>query len=197
MKNNRTVGNWKFFQRPVQNPKTSHLSSVCLQEVVCNSRPVVVFSHGTALSPDPCETTVQLTEGRCPPLRCQDDGGPRQAGGESRPEAFSMPFKPEPKVTALGSSPGRTAEDVSQGDHAEKESGYGQCSPCWSEERPPPPQLYRAQTCLRPPAERPLPLNNSLSHSPLHHASSNGVLRSRQRRAVRLKVTANKSTITM
>lgn len=136
-------------------------------EVVCNSHSVTVFNHDTSLSPDHGEKTITLTEGRCSPLRCQDDAQ-RQAG------AF----------------PGR----ISEGDVPEKESSYSQCSPCWSEEEPSPPQRYCAQTCLRPPVELPLPLNNSLSHSPLH-ANANGVLRSRQRRAVRLKVTANKSTI--
>lgn len=133
-------------------------------EVVCSSHSVTVFNHNDPLSPDHGDKTITLTEGRCPQLHCQDDGQ-RQAG-----------------------------DRMSESDIPEKESSHSQRSPCWSEKQPSPPQLYRTQICLRPSAEYPLSLDNSLSHSPLH-TNGNGVLRGHQRRAVRLKVTANKSTI--
>ncbi|KAA8584286.1 hypothetical protein FQN60_008071, partial [Etheostoma spectabile] len=75
----------------------------------------------------------------------------------------------------------------------EMESSYSQCSPCWSDEQPSPPQLHCAQNCLRPPTE--LPLRDSLSHAPLL-ANNNGSSRlSHQRRGVRLKPKGKKSTL--
>lgn len=99
-------------------------------------------------------------------------------------------------LTCLAGRIQNIAAKVPLSDVPEKESTYSQCSPCWSEEQPSPPQLYCTQTCLRPPAELPLPLSNSLSHAPLH-TKSNGVIRNRQRRGVRLKVKGKKSTIRM
>lgn len=75
----------------------------------------------------------------------------------------------------------------------EKESSYSQCSPCWSDEQPSPPQFYCTQTCLRSPSDLSLPLSNSLSHTPLH-ANNSSAIHSNQRRGVRLKVKGKKST---
>ena len=72
------------------------------------------------------------------------------------------------------------------------ESSYSQCSPCWSDEQPSPPQLF----CRRSPADLALPRGNSLSHAPLH-ASNNSALHGHQRRGVRLKVKGKKSTLRM
>lgn len=77
-------------------------------------------------------------------------------------------------------------------DFPEMESSYSQCSPCWSDEQPSPPQLF----CRRSSADLPLPRGNSLSHAPLH-ASNNSALHGHQRRAVRRKVKGKKSTLRM
>lgn len=95
--------------------------------------------------------------------------------------------------------PGRTTNTTpkdSKTDVPGMESSYSQCSPCWSDEQPSPPQLHCTQTCLRSPTEVSLPLSNSLSHSPLH-TNNSSALHSHQRRGVRLKVKGKKSTIRM
>lgn len=95
--------------------------------------------------------------------------------------------------------PGRTTNTTpkdSKTDVPGMESSYSQCSPCWSDEQPSPPQLHCTQTCLRSATEVSLPLSNSLSHSPLH-TNNNSALHNHQRRGVRLKVKGKKSTIRM
>jgi len=57
-----------------------------------------------------------------------------------------------------------------------------------------------SQTCLRSPAEHPLPLGNSLSHAPLHVANNNNnsssvALHGLQLRGSRLKVKGKKCTL--
>lgn len=89
-----------------------------------------------------------------------------------------------------------TTPKDSKTDLPEMESSYSQCSPCWSDEQPSPPQLFCTQTRLRSPTELSLPLSNSLSHAPLH-ANNSSALHSHQRRGVRLKVKGKKSTIRM
>lgn len=150
-------------------------------EIVCNSHPVSVLSCSKSISPVHDEKTIQLTqEGRCSPKCCPQNDAPRQ--GEGR------------RANAIGCTP-----KDSQTDFPDTESSFSQCSPCWSDEQPSPPQLCRAQTCLRSPAEHPLPLSNSLSHAALHANNNGGVgggaFHSHQRKTVRLKVKAKKSTL--
>lgn len=86
---------WKLPSKQETREASRHVDvpplSVWLQEVVCNSHSVTVFNHATSLSPDHGEKTITLTEGRCSPLRCQDDAQ-RQAGGECRPHARRQLF---------------------------------------------------------------------------------------------------------
>ncbi|XP_068190624.1 N-lysine methyltransferase KMT5A-A isoform X2 [Antennarius striatus] len=86
-----------------------------------------------------------------------------------------------------------TTANNSKAEFPEMASVYSQCSPCWSDEQPLPPQLYCTPTCLRSPTDLSLPLGNNLSHTPLHANNSSSVL-NRKRRGVRLKVIGKKST---
>lgn len=135
-------------------------------EIVCNSRSVTVLSRTKSISPVHDEkTTIRLTqEGRRSPI-CSLQGEGRT-------------------TNAVGATP-----TDPQADPAPTESSYGQRSPCWSDERPPPLQLH----CLRPPPELPLPLSNSLAHAPLH-ANNSGALHGLQRRGGRAKVIGKKPT---
>lgn len=81
-------------------------------------------------------------------------------------------------------------------DFTETESSYSRCSPCWSTEQLPPPQLHCTQVCLCSSSELPMPFSNSLSHSPFHANISNNNGRtfySHQRRGAGAKVTGKKS----
>ncbi|KAF7650722.1 hypothetical protein LDENG_00121600 [Lucifuga dentata] len=69
---------------------------------------------------------------------------------------------------------------------------YNQCSPCWPEEQPP--HLHSAQTCLRSPADPPLPHVNSLSHAPLQ-TNSSSARHGNRRRGNQHKVTGKKPTL--
>ncbi|XP_034403487.1 N-lysine methyltransferase KMT5A-A [Cyclopterus lumpus] len=147
--------------------------------IVCNGHSVAVLSCSRSLSPVPDEIK-RMQEGRCSPVCFQPIEGQRQADGR--------------RTNSISATP-----KDSKADFPEMESSYSQCLPCWSDEQPP--QLHCAQTCLRSPAEPPLPLGNSLSHAPLHVAnnnnsnSSSAALHCLQRRGVRLKVKGKKSTL--
>eukprot|EP00064_Thunnus_orientalis_P018945 superscaffoldBa00004539_g19054 len=73
------------------------------------------------------------------------------------------------------------------------ESSFIQCSPCWSDEQPSPPQLHRSQTFLRSPAELPQPLGNSLSHTS-YQTNNRRAPHGQQRSRVRNRVKDKKST---
>ncbi|XP_070706884.1 N-lysine methyltransferase KMT5A-A [Pempheris klunzingeri] len=140
-------------------------------EIVCNSHSVTVLSCPKSRSPARDEKTTKLTqEGRCSPICCQQTDAPRPGDGR--------------RTNTISATP-----KDSKTDFPEMESSYSQCSPCWSDEQPSPPQLYCSQTCLRSPTDLSLPLGNSLSNTPLHANHS------RQRRGVRLKVKGKKSTL--
>lgn len=143
-------------------------------EIVCNSHPVTVLSCTKSISP--VHDEIKLTqEGRCSPICLQQNDAQRQ--GEGR------------RTNTISTTP----KDSKTG-FPEMESSYSQCSPCWSDEQPSPPQLHCTQTCLRSSTELPLPLGNSLAHAPLHASNNGGALHSIQRRGVRLKVKGKKST---
>ncbi|XP_032395072.1 LOW QUALITY PROTEIN: N-lysine methyltransferase KMT5A-A [Etheostoma spectabile] len=142
-------------------------------EIVCNSHSVTVLSCTNCISP--VHDEIKLTQqGRCSPICFQQINAPRQGEGRR-------------------TNPISTTAKHSKTHFPEMESSYSQCSPCWSDEQPSPPQLHCAQNCLRPPTE--LPLRDSLSHAPLL-ANNNGSSRlSHQRRGVRLKPKGKKSTL--
>nr|XP_046230471.1 N-lysine methyltransferase KMT5A-A [Scatophagus argus] len=145
-------------------------------EIVCSSHSVTVLSCTRSLSPVHDENTIKVTqEGRRSPMCCQHNDAQRQGEGR-RTNAIS----PTPKDSKAALS--------------EMESSYSQCSPCWSDEQPSPPQLYCTQSCLRSSADLPLPLSSSLSHTPLH-ANNSSALHSKPRRGVLLKVKGKKSTL--
>ncbi|XP_056258842.1 N-lysine methyltransferase KMT5A-A [Seriola aureovittata] len=123
-------------------------------DIVCNS--VTVLSCTKSTSPGQHENTIKLTqEGRCPAISSQQNDAQWQ--GEGR------------RTNTISTTP---------------KASKSQCSPCWSDEQPSPPQLYCSQTCLRSPAEPSLPLSNSLCHS-LLLTDNSGALHSHQRRGVR------------
>lgn len=143
-------------------------------EIVCNSHSITVLSCSKSKSPVHDEMMIKLTqEGRCTPRCSLQNDAQRQDDGR-RTNTISA--------------------KVQDSELTERESSYSQCSPCWSDEQPSPPQLHYTQTCLRSPADRSLPLGSSLSHTPLLTNNSTAHL-SHQRRDVRHKVKAKKSTL--
>lgn len=139
-------------------------------EIVCSSRPVSVLSCTKAIPAVHDEkTTIRLTqEGRRSAICSLQNDALRQGEGRT--------------TTTTSATP----KDC-QTDSTETRSSYSQCSPCWSDEQPSPPQLHCSQTCLH---DLPLPLAHS--HAPLH-TNNGGALHGRQRGA-RAKVTGKKST---
>ncbi|XP_068430875.1 N-lysine methyltransferase KMT5A-A [Clinocottus analis] len=141
--------------------------------IVCNSHSVTVLSRNRPISPV-CDEITQ--EGRC---FKQNDS---QRQGEGR------------RTNAISATPKDPKADI-----PEMDSSHSQHSPSLSDVQPSPPQLHCAQSCLRSPAEPPLPLRNSLSHAPLHVANNNNsssvALHGLQRRGMRLKVKGKKSTL--
>ncbi len=60
-----------------------NLFSLCIQEIVCNSRSVTVLSCAKSISPVHNDKTIKLTqEGRCSPMCCQENEAQRQGEGE-------------------------------------------------------------------------------------------------------------------
>ncbi|XP_078127245.1 N-lysine methyltransferase KMT5A-A [Sander vitreus] len=142
-------------------------------EIVCNSHSVAVLSCTNPISP--VHDEIKLTQqGRCSPICFQQNNAQRQGEGRR-------------------TNPVSTTPKHSKTNFPEMESSYSQCSPCWSDDQPSPPQLHCAQNCLRSPTE--LPLRDSLSHAPLLANNNGSTLHSHQRRGVRLKPKAKKSTL--
>ncbi|XP_040914600.1 N-lysine methyltransferase KMT5A-A [Toxotes jaculatrix] len=121
---------------------------------VCNSLNVLSCTKST--SPCQDEKTIKLTQdGMCPPISSQQNDAQRQEEGR--------------RTNTISTTP---------------KDSKSQCSPCWLDEQPSPPQLCCTQTCLRSPAEPSLPRSNSLCRSPLLTDNSSS-LHSHQRRDVR------------
>ncbi|XP_042250755.1 N-lysine methyltransferase KMT5A-A [Thunnus maccoyii] len=142
-------------------------------EIVCNSHSVTVLSCTKSISPVHDEQTIKLTqEDRCSPVFSQLNDAQRQ--GEGR------------RINTISA----TTKDS---EFTEMESSFIQCSPCWSDEQPSPPQLHRSQTFLRSPAELPQPLGNSLSHTS-YQTNNRRAPHGQQRSRVRNRVKDKKST---
>ncbi|XP_054600724.2 N-lysine methyltransferase KMT5A-A [Nothobranchius furzeri] len=141
-------------------------------EMVCSPHAMTVLScTKSKLAVRNDKMSFRLTqEGKCAPICSSQSDAPSQVEGRT-PSSSST---------------------TQRADFTETESSYSQRSPCWSNEPPSPPQLHC--TLLRPAPELPLPLGNSLSHSPLHASNNGGALHSLHRRGVRTKVTGKRST---
>ncbi|XP_019938019.1 N-lysine methyltransferase KMT5A-A isoform X1 [Paralichthys olivaceus] len=123
---------------------------------------LTVLNHTKSTSPGQDEKRIKLTqEGRCPPIITQQNEAPWQ-GEDRRANTITTP-----------------------------KDSKSQCSPCWTDEQPSPPQLYCPQACLRSSTEPSLPLSNSLCHT-LLLTGNNSALHGRKRRDVRPKVGGKK-----
>uniref|UniRef100_A0A3P9H2X5 [histone H4]-lysine(20) N-methyltransferase n=1 Tax=Oryzias latipes TaxID=8090 RepID=A0A3P9H2X5_ORYLA len=132
-------------------------------EVVCTTTSFLRCSKSVSAVQNNKPTGVRLTqEGRRSPICSQQSDAPRPAEGRT--------------ADSNGATPQHSKAEL-----PDTHSSYSQCSPCWPDEQPPPPQLHRTQLSLRPPPEAPRLLSKSLSPAPLH--SNNGeALRAQQRR---------------
>lgn len=144
-------------------------------EIVYNSHSVTVLSRTKSISPVHDDKTIKLTQDdRCSPVFSQKNDSLRP--GEGR------------RTNSINT----TTKD-SQSDFTEMESSFIQCSPCWSDEQPSPPQLHRsAQTFLCSSAELPQPLGNSLSHA-AYQTNNRRAPHGQQRSRVRNRVKDKKS----
>ncbi|KAF6726124.1 N-lysine methyltransferase SETD8-A [Oryzias melastigma] len=131
-------------------------------EVVCSTPPFLSCSK-SLLAVQGEKANIRLTqEGRHSPVGSLQSDAPRPTEGRTA-DTNSVP--PRHSKAELPDSHG----------------GYSQCSPCWPDEQPSPPQLHWTQTSLRPPPDTARLLSKSLSPAPLH--SNNGdALRAQQRR---------------
>ncbi|XP_017292246.1 N-lysine methyltransferase KMT5A-A [Kryptolebias marmoratus] len=148
-------------------------------ERICSPHSVTVLGCTKSKSVHNEKMSFRLTqEGKCSPVCSLQSDAPSQA--ESRT-----------------TDPISTTQKDCKADFTERESNSSQHSACWSTEQLPPPQLHCTQVCLRSPPEPPMPLGNSLSHTPLHANINNNngsMLYSHQRRGARAKVTGKRST---
>ncbi|XP_030598010.1 N-lysine methyltransferase KMT5A-A [Archocentrus centrarchus] len=143
-------------------------------ETVCSSHSVTIFSCTKSISSAQDEkTTIRLTqEGKCSPVFSFQNDAQKQEERKTTNAISTTTTEPKADFT---------------------ENSYSQCSPCWSDEQPSPPQLHCAETCLHSHPGLSLPLSNGLAHS-LLHTNNGSALHSHQRRGTRVKVIGKKST---
>ncbi|KAM9841627.1 N-lysine methyltransferase KMT5A-A [Aulostomus maculatus] len=143
-------------------------------EIVFNSHSVSVLSCTKSVSPVHDDKTINMTQ------------------DERRSPMFFQRSTAKPVDGRRTNLIGATTTD-SRSDSAETASSYSQHPPCWSEDRPSPPQLHYTQTLLQSAGgELALPLATSLSPAPLH-TNNRSALHRRQRRGVPNRVKQRKS----